>query len=261
LKDSEQLKDEFIGMAAHELRNPLTALKGFVETLLIQSRPGRGMPLAGWQRETLEEIEVATDRLVELTETLLDVTRIQAGRLILSFASYDLVSLVRKVVQRVQEGAPHHSIGLQTRLESLVVSLDAFRIEQVLLNLLHNAVKYSPARGSITVTLEGNQEQNQVVMQVQDHGIGIPAEQQPLLFQRFARAYNVEGITGVGLGLYLCRELVERHGGRIWFESIEGQGSTFFVALPLASDEDAAHRGFANVATRDQRKYGFSFQL
>jgi PAS domain S-box-containing protein len=240
LKDSEQLKDEFIGMAAHELRNPLTALKGFVETLLIQSRPGRGMPLTGWQQETLGEIEIATDRLVELTEALLDVTRIQAGRLILSFASYDLVSLVRKVVQRVQEGAPQHGIGLQTKLESLVVSLDAFRIEQVLLNLLHNAVKYSPARGSITVTLEANQEQNQVVMQVQDHGIGIPAEQQPLLFQRFARAYNVQGIAGVGLGLYLCRELVERHGGRIWFESVEGQGSTFFVALPIATDTDAA---------------------
>ncbi len=240
LKDSEQLKDEFIGMAAHELRNPLTALKGFVETLLIQSQLGRGMPLTGWQQETLGEIEIATDRLVELTEALLDVTRIQAGRLILSFASYDLVSLVRKVVQRVQEAAPHHGISLQTELESLVVSLDVFRIEQVLLNLLHNAVKYSPARGSITVTLEADQDQNQVVMQVQDHGIGIPAEQQPLLFQRFARAHNVQGITGAGLGLYLCRELVKRHGGRIWFESVEGQGSTFFVALPIASDEDAA---------------------
>ena len=240
LKDSEQLKDEFIGMAAHELRNPLTALKGFVETLLIQSQLGRGMPLTGWQQETLGEIEIATDRLVELTEALLDVTRIQAGRLILSFASYDLVSLVRKVVQRVQEAAPHHGISLQTELESLVVSLDVFRIEQVLLNLLHNAVKYSPARGSITVTVEADQDQNQVVMQVQDHGIGIPAEQQPLLFQRFARAHNVQGITGAGLGLYLCRELVKRHGGRIWFESVEGQGSTFFVALPIASDEDAA---------------------
>jgi len=234
LKATEHLKDEFIGLAAHELRNPLSVLKGFVEMLLIQSQRGHGIMLADWQQEALEEIHLATNRLIELTEALLDVTRIQAGRLVLSLASRDLVTLSRKVVQRLQASSNQHHLSFQTEVETLNVSIDALRIEQVLSNLLLNAIKYSPNGGEVALRLRVEQEQGQVVIAVQDHGIGIPIEQQASLFQRFARASNVEGIMGAGLGLYLCRELVERHGGRIWLESVEGQGSTFFFTLPIS---------------------------
>jgi two-component system phosphate regulon sensor histidine kinase PhoR len=239
LKATEQLKDEFIGVAAHELRNPLTALKGFVEMLLVQSERGRGGPLADWQQETLQEIATATDRLKELMEALLDVTRIQAGRLMLALVPCDLVTLVKRVVRQMQNTTQQHTIRLRTELESVEVSIDSLRIEQVLTNLLHNAVKYSPTGEMIEVTIQLDKEQRLAVVSVQDQGLGIPADQQQRLFQRFARAHNTQGIIGAGLGLYLCRELVERHGGRIWFESIEGQGSTFFIALPSTSATDA----------------------
>jgi signal transduction histidine kinase len=113
-------------------------------------------------------------------------------------------------------------------------------MEQVLSNLIGNAIKYSPEGGIIEVMLREEAETKTALLCVSDHGIGIPAQQQSLVFGRFARADNARtyGIGGTGLGLYLCRELVERHGGRIWFESVEGQGSTFFVTLPIASDAE-----------------------
>ena len=113
-------------------------------------------------------------------------------------------------------------------------------MEQVLSNLIGNAIKYSPAGGMVEVTIDEEAETRTVLLCIRDHGIGIPAHQQSLVFGRFARADNARayGIGGTGLGLYLCRELVERQGGRIWFESVEGQGSSFFVSLPIASDAE-----------------------
>ena len=236
LKTTERLKDEFIGVAAHELRQPLTVLKGFVDMLVVQTRRGRGAPLADWQEEALMEIMVATDRQIEFTEALLDVTRIQAGQLVLTVEPRDLVELARKVVQGIQGTTEQHMLHLHARPASLVVLIDSLRIQQVLTNLISNAVKYSPERGMIEVDIQADQQQNQVIVQVRDHGMGIPADQQPQVFQRFARADNTQGIMGAGLGLYLCRELIELHGGRIWFESSEGHGSTFFIALPIISN-------------------------
>ncbi len=237
LKTTERLKDEFIGLAAHELRQPLAALKGFVDMLVVQTQRGRGAPLADWQEEALMEIMVATDRQIEFTEALLDVTRIQAGRLVLTVELRNLVDLARKVVQRIQGTTEQHTLRLSARPELLIVPIDALRIEQVLTNLLDNAVKYSPGGGVIEVDIQADQQQNQVIVQVRDHGMGIPADQQPQVFQRFVRADNTQGMMGAGLGLYLCRELIELHGGRIWFESSEGHGSTFFIALPIIENE------------------------
>jgi PAS domain S-box-containing protein len=241
LKATEQLKDEFIGLAAHELRTPLAALKGFADMLVVHTQRGRGAPLADWQEEALTEIMVATNRLIEFTEALLDVTRIQAGRLILTIEPRNLVDLVHQVVRGTQATSQQHTLHLHAEPESLIVPIDALRIEQVLTNLLCNAVKYSPDGGAIEVEIQAHWQQDQVVVQVRDHGIGIPVSHQPYVFQRFTRADNTQGAIGAGLGLYLCRELVERHGGRIWFESVEGQGSTFFVALPLSPDTSPPH--------------------
>jgi PAS domain S-box-containing protein len=272
LKEAEYLKDEFIGLAAHELRTPVAALKGAVGTLLHQTRVGRGSPLADWQREMLQDIDIATDRLTKLTDELLDVTRLQAGQLALHPVPTNLVALVRRIMQRLQSTTSRHHLALQiappaaqqgrrkasTRETThasepeIVASVDAPRIEQVLLNLLSNAIKYSPDGGQITITLTFQSAKQHSAttddtndawaeIQVRDHGIGIPHEQQSLIFGRFVRADNAReaGISGSGLGLYISRGLIEQHGGDLWFESREGKGTTFFVTLPLTPTQVA----------------------
>ncbi len=237
LKEAEQLKDEFIGIAAHELRNPLAILKGFAQTLIIQTARGRGPELADWQMESLQGIDQATTRLVELTDDLLDVTRVQGGRLTLHIEPVDIVALTQRVLARLQMTTEQHTLQLKASAAYLVVFIDPRRMEQVLNNLINNAIKYSPEGGTIELSLTHDEPKGIILLSIHDNGIGIPANQQARIFGRFVRAENAQmrGIGGTGLGLYLCRELVERQGGRIWFESVEEQGSTFFVSLPRAT--------------------------
>lgn len=236
LKETEQLKDEFLALAAHELRTPLAILKGFAQTLLVQTARGKGPTLAEWQTESLQGIDQATTRMVELTEDLLDVTRLQAGRLELQKEPTDLIALVQRFVGKLQLTTQHHLL-LHSELPHLVVAIDPRRIEQVLSNLLGNAIKYSLGDEPVEITLSQDDANEMAVVRIRDYGIGIPTPQHSRLFGRFARADNAQahGIGGTGLGLYLCRELIERHGGRIWFQSVEGEGSTFFFTLPLLS--------------------------
>ena len=242
LKEAEQLKDEFIGIAAHELRNPLAILKGYVQLLIMRTKRGKGPELAEWQVEALQNIERSTCGLTELTEDLLDVTRLQAGGLALHLEPTDLVALAQRTVKRFQMATERHTLSIVTTLPCLVVHVDPGRIEQVLGNLISNAIKYSPAGGTIEVTIYEDIEAHAALMSIRDHGIGIPLREQARIFRRFARAENARAyrIGGTGLGLYLCRELVERHGGRIWFESAEGQGSTFFITLPVVAEAVSA---------------------
>ncbi len=236
LKEAEALKDDFIGIAAHELRTPLAALQGFAQMLMMQTARGRGTTLADWQLEALQEIEGAALRLSELTEDLLDVTRLQAGRLALQREPTDLVALAQRVIRRLQMTSQRHTLSLHAVLPHVVVQADSRRLEQVLSNLIGNAIKYSPQGGPVEITIE-QEETHGAVLSVRDHGIGIPAQQQGRIFSRFMRADNARksGVSGTGLGLYLCRELIELHGGRIWFESVEEQGSVFYLALPYPS--------------------------
>ncbi|RAQ98430.1 PAS domain-containing sensor histidine kinase [Thermogemmatispora tikiterensis] len=239
LKEADELKDEFISIAAHELRTPLAALTGYAEMLLRQTERGHGPPLASWQREALEEIQQGTARLVSLTEELLDLSRLQAGRLQLQRLPADLVPLVRQVVRRLQPTTARHQLTVQAPAEPLVALIDPHRLEQVLTNLVENAIKYSPQGGPVEVRVVPEGDGRAILISVQDHGIGIPRHQQGQIGGRFMRAENARawGIEGTGLGLYLARALVEQHGGRLWFESEEGRGSTFFVRLPLLCEE------------------------
>ncbi|GHO68215.1 hypothetical protein KSC_071070 [Ktedonobacter sp. SOSP1-52] len=241
LKETEYLKDEFIGIAAHELRTPLAILKTSVSSMIMQTARGHGPQLADWQQEMLQDIEYATDRLTDLTEDLLDVTRLQAGQVVLQRAPTNMISLAQRVVERFRQTATRHHLELRTEQTTLEAPIDPRRIEQVLTNLLSNAIKYSPQGGPVTVQLEANIAAQAVDIRVQDAGIGIPQQQQAQIFGRFMRADNAKaaGITGTGLGLYLCRTLIEQHGGRLWFESKEGQGTTFFLTLPLATQPTA----------------------
>jgi len=179
---------------------------------------------------------VAVGHLDRLTEDLLDVARLQAGRIVFYREPTDLVALTRRVVTQRQLTTERHILSFQSEMEQILAAVDRGRIEQVLSNLLSNAIKYSPEGGSIAVTLGQEDEANAILLSVQDHGIGIPVCEQARLFGRFVRAENAQGLGGTGLGLYLCRELIEWHGGRTWFTSTEGVGSTFFISLPLASD-------------------------
>jgi PAS domain S-box-containing protein len=185
LKQAEYLKDEFITVAAHELRNPLAVLKGFAEMLLYQTARGKGANLADWQKEAIEEMDVATARLDKLTEDLLDVTRLQAGRLILSRKPTDLVAVARQMLTHAHMTTQRHTFTFQTQLSSLSVQVDRARIEQVLSNLLSNAVKYSPQGGPIEVTLREEDEPHRALLSVRDEGIGIPTGQQGRIFGRF----------------------------------------------------------------------------
>jgi two-component system phosphate regulon sensor histidine kinase PhoR len=245
LKDAERLKDEFIAIAAHELRNPMAALKGYADMLTRQGRRGVAPPLADWQGEAIEAIDQATTRLVELTDDLLDVTRLQAGRLDLQLVPADLVALARRVARRLQVTTERHQLDVDAREEFVVARMDVRRMEQVLGNLIGNAIKYSPAGGPVAIGIHEDCAMGVAELCVRDQGIGIPAEQQARIFGRFARADNAKalGITGTGLGLFLSHELVERQGGRIWFESAEGRGTTIMLTLPLAAEDDADGAG------------------
>src|SRR5205823_4353870 len=189
LKEADALKDEFLSLVAHELRHPIAVLSGLVETLLQDERSGTSR-LTAWQREALQGIDQAAFHLVRLTDELLDAARLQAGRLELAREPTDLVALCRRVVARFQRTVPGRTISFETPLEHLVAQVDPERIEQVLDNLLSNALKYSPEDGPIQVTLRESAEAHMADLSVSDRGIGIPSQQQARIFERFERADN-----------------------------------------------------------------------
>ncbi|HEU5384067.1 MAG TPA: PAS domain-containing sensor histidine kinase [Ktedonobacteraceae bacterium] len=237
LKEAETLKDQFLSLATHELRTPVTVIAGFADLLLRAARSPEHL-LDEWQRKKVQEMKQSCWQLAHLTEDLLDVTRMQAGQFHLERRLTDLVALTQQISKRLQATTSQHQITVQTTLVQLRARVDGCRIEQVLTNLLANAIKYSPAGGPIDITLWEEEQPHEAHFSIRDRGMGIPRAQQTYLFGRFVRAGNVQeaGIRGAGLGLYLCRELVERHGGRIWFESEEHVGSTFFFTLPMDAE-------------------------
>lgn len=238
IKEAEELKDNFIHLVTHELRTPVTVLALYVERWISRTRQHKGAALDEWQQRALQDMKLSMRQLEQLTEDLLDVTRLQARQFHLQLSDFDLVALVRKVVAQQQLTTSIHQLSVQTSLPHVSVMADIFRIEQVLTNLLNNAIKFSPNASSIVVTIERVKEGQEVCVSVRDQGLGIPRELQGNIFERFTRGSNVQEmhIQGTGLGLYLCRELVERHGGSIWFESEEKVGTTFFFTLPCLPD-------------------------
>lgn len=225
-------RDQFLSIAAHELRTPVSSIKGYAQMLLRAQRKGEIAPER--LKRSLETIDSATDRLSLLTSDLLDVSRIRLGQLPLRPGEFDFASKVRSVVHRYTESASgHHRIDVSVAPGAYTVRADTDRMDQVLTNLLENAVKYSPNSDRVAVELRVNGDE--VRLAVQDYGIGLPPGGEAGIFEPFERASNAlrHELPGLGLGLYICRGIVERHGGRIWAESQgEGRGTTFVVTIP-----------------------------
>jgi PAS domain S-box-containing protein len=219
-------RDEFLGVAAHELKTPMTSAK--IAAQLLQ-RSFKDVPLDPAQRRSIDTIDRQISKLGRLVTHLLDAVRTQAGPLALQFAPVDLVQLVRDVVAEAAELSARHTITLDAPL-SLEMNADAMRIEQVLLNLLENAVKFTPNGGPIEVRLAS--AARTVVLSVRDHGVGVAPGHLPRIFDRFYQASDNR--SGMGLGLYIVRQIVEQHGGTIYAESPPDGGTRFVVSLPLA---------------------------
>jgi PAS domain S-box-containing protein len=219
-------KDEFISAASHELRTPLAAAKA--QAQLARRRLGDGGDPKALQ--ALEVIGRQIDRITRLVEDLLDLSRLQNGRISLELRSFDVAASLREVAERVQALTDKHPIEVVTREMPEIVG-DRDRIEQVFTNLLTNAVRYSPEGGPIHVEARVNEDG--VDVSVRDHGLGVPAEQRDRIFERFSRAHGTR-YGGLGLGLAITLGIVQQHGGRIWVESkgVPGDGSTFHVHLP-----------------------------
>ncbi len=271
LKEVEQGRDDFISMVSHDLRTPITSIKGLVQLTaqrLRRENLDRERALAG-----LGQAEAQIDRLVALVNDLLDVSRIQGQRLELRRAPLDLMPLLRSAVDRLQATTAAHTLRLcgpavgetGESATALWIDGDARRLDQVLDNLLTNAIKYSLTGGAIDVEVRTTPRSprsatdppvdavetagvadgvaiepagvadDEVLVSIRDRGIGIPPGDRAALFERFGRAANAaaRGVPGFGLGLYISRAIVEQHGGRLWLADSGESGSTFALALPL----------------------------
>jgi PAS domain S-box-containing protein len=218
-------RGELISTLAHELRSPLTSVKGFTSTLLHR-----------WERfsddqkrEMLKTVNMDADRVTRLIRELLDVSRIDAGRLELRRSEFDLAAMATGIVGRFDLQHDGHSFRITFPDDFPRVYADPDKIEQVLTNLVENAVKYSDG-GEISVT--GAVTEDEVEVAVRDHGVGIPPDQLPLIFTKFYRREGSGAPSGTGLGLFIARGLVEAHNGRIWADSAPDQGTTLRFRLP-----------------------------
>ncbi len=231
-----RLQDEFIALASHELRTPLTPLQGSLQMLIKRLQD---VPEAAPQLRYAEQALRQTRHLLRLVNDLLDVTRLQSGRYSLIREQVRLEELVAQAVETAQMQTSNQTIRLDSANAPLYVLGDAGRLEQVLLNLLSNAVTHAPNSQRIDVRLR--QVDNEAEIQVQDYGKGIPAGDLPHLFSRFYqnRRADKRSKSGLGLGLYIARELIAAHGGRITAASKEGKGATFTIRLPLLPAEEA----------------------
>jgi signal transduction histidine kinase len=237
---AERRKDAFISMASHELKTPVTSLKGF--TNILQRRLGRQGDAQGLHY--LARMDVQLDRLTALISELLDISRMQSGRLPLREEPFALDALVEETVEAAQAASATHRLLIEGSAGVQVVG-DQERLRQVFVNLLTNAIKYSPRSETVIVRLARDEAGGQAIVSVQDFGIGIDRAHHEQIFERFYQVSDPEEKTypGLGIGLYISREIVERHRGRLWVESSKGNGATFFVALPLLSPHEQADRG------------------
>lgn len=233
VQQAVQLRDEFLSVAAHELKTPITSLKGHSQLITRQiAKTGTAEPER--LRRTLEVINQQSDKLAYLVTQLLDVSRLESGRMVLNKQLTNVSELIESIVasMRIATAAEKHKLTLKSAQRPVLAQVDALRLEQVTTNLINNAIKYSPQDSLIQIEVEPVDTQAMLQITVSDRGIGVPLEHRPHLFERFYQAQPGNYVAGMGLGLYISRQIVELHHGQIEAEFPEEGGSRFIVRLP-----------------------------
>lgn len=227
-KQLEQRKDDFVNMASHELKTPITSMKLYIEMLLKWVEKYQDEKI----NKNLHSLRIQTERLQELVSDLLDVSRIQTGKLYFRKEKFDIVDLIEETVSILQGATNKHTLVFSKK-ESIFIFADKFRIYQVLTNLVTNAIKYSPENNEIIIRIK--KQHLKVVVSVEDFGIGIEKNQQRKIFERLYQVSDLKTkmYPGLGMGLYISKEIIRRHKGSIWVEGEKGKGSTFFFSLPI----------------------------
>lgn len=225
VKRLDGLRQEFLSASAHELRTPITVLKLLADAHLKRASD-RGSDVI--KKSELELIERELNKLTGLINDMLDITRFETGKQFMTFQETDLLDIIKKTVDQMKIFSKDHVIVMHLLPGQAMVIADPFRIEQVLINLLSNAVKYSSKGTRITVSAV--KKNDDIIVSVQDEGKGIPKHDQSLIFDRYYKV-KAKSKIGYGLGLYISKEIIKRHKGKIWVESQDGQGSTFYFSL------------------------------
>ncbi|SDE86211.1 PAS domain S-box-containing protein [Mucilaginibacter pineti] len=224
LKELNAKKDEFIALASHELKTPLTSINGYLQLLelhLSQEKP----------KDFLQRAQQQLKKLTSLVDELLDVSKIEAGKLHFAAEDFNICNVAKDAVGLISHTNTAHSITLHSTISECIIKGDAHRIEQVIINLLTNAIRYAPDSYQIEVYITA--DEHGVKLGVKDYGIGIASEKLEHIFSRYYRVDDDNAkVSGLGIGLYLCHEIVTRHNGKIWAESEPGKGSTFWFRLP-----------------------------
>lgn len=228
---SDKMKSDFISLASHQLRTPLSSINIYSHML----QDGQAGKLNMEQKQFVDRILMSVDRMNELINTLLNITRIEAGGITVETGEVQLGRLVSELVSEAVASAEEKGLNLSSEIDHTIpcVTTDDLLVREVMANLISNAIKYTPAGGSVVVSL--NRKRNEVIFSVRDTGYGIPPDAQKRIFTKFFRADNASryDASGTGLGLYMTKNIAEALDGELWFKSTEHKGSTFYFSLPL----------------------------
>jgi two-component system phosphate regulon sensor histidine kinase PhoR len=243
-KQVERLKDDFVSVVSHELRTPLTAIKGYtqhlvrrIERRLRKIRETTNLPVSELAEthdlHSLAIIQSQTEHLERLVSDLLDLSQVQWGQIQLHYEAFQMSDLLNDMVRSVQASAEQHILTLEIQAPETSVIADRTRLEQVIGNILDNAIKYSPHGGQVNIRLQG-QSNSIYHISIKDQGMGVNPEHFEHIFERFYRVHNTAShhYAGIGLGLYVAKAIIHRHGGHIWLENNQGTGSTFHFTVP-----------------------------
>ena len=246
IKQVERLKDDFVSVVSHELRTPLTAIKGYTQHLVRRVerrlRKARTVPEnstlvnelpESYDLHSLNIVQSQTEHLERLVNDLLDLSQVQWGKLNLHYETFYLADVLAESVRSAQASAELHTVYLDIQAQGTTIMADRMRVGQVIGNILDNAIKYSPHGGKVTVRLENRDKE--YLISIIDEGIGVSAEQFDHIFERFYRVHNtsIQQYSGIGLGLYVAKAIINGHGGQIWFTNNQSNGSTFHFTLPF----------------------------
>ncbi len=228
LRRLEMVRQDFVSNVSHELRTPLASMKAIAETLQEGALDDKDNA-----KRFLTNMEIEIDHMTQLVNELMDLARLESGTVQLNFEPYDIKDLVGRVVERMHMQAKRAGLSISVKLEKSLpkIEIDGRLIEQVLINLIHNAIKFTAPGGSISISVK--KQEDAVCFAIHDTGAGIEPELLGRIFERFYKTDKARATSGTGLGLSIARHTVEAHGGKIWAESKLGEGSTFYFLLPI----------------------------